>query len=251
LLWFSAPVCWDEPRLIAGIIKRRLHRDICSDPVLHGLVLNLYLNGEEYPHRTDDYFPVWAVRDADLLSAMQSHMRDEDKHVALYRKAILKIEQPIVELPLVEVYNSIIRSYTPQSFRIDKRDSADQRTFKLANFLAHLHFLEKRIARSLDFHLEGCSSSPSDYSEKAVGIVLSDETHHVTYTREAVFHLLPTQSAKTVLDEHRRAEARANLDFSSQQLTVLTNNYADRFPRARRRIYRHASALLEWGLKYA
>ncbi|MGI9270719.1 MAG: hypothetical protein ACR2QT_03020 [Woeseiaceae bacterium] len=237
--------------MIAGTIKRRLHRDICSDPVLHGLVLNLYLNGEEFPHRADDYFPVWAVEDADLLSAMQSHMRDEDKHVALYRKAIKKIDQPIVELPIEEIYNSIIRRYTPQSFLINKRDKPDQRTFKLANFLAHLHFLEKRIARSLEFHLEGCSSSPSDYSEKAVGIVFGDETHHVQYTREAVFHLLPSPTAKTVLDEHRQAEARANLDFSSQQLSMLTSNYADHFPRARSRIYRHASALLEWGLKYA
>jgi hypothetical protein len=237
--------------LIASAIKRRLHRDICSDPVLHGLVLNLYLNGEEFPHRTDDYFPVWAVRDKDLLSAMQSHMQDEDKHVVLYRKAIAKIGQPIVELPLVEIYNSIICRYTPHSFHIDNRDSVDQRTFKLANFMAHLHFLEKRIARSLEFHLEGCSSSPSDYSEKAVKVVLGDETHHVEYTREAVFHLLPEPSARTVLDEHRRAEARANLDFSSQQLSMLTSQYADRFPRARRRIYRHASSLLEWGLKYA
>lgn len=237
--------------MIAGPIKRRLHRDICSDPVLHGLVLNLYLNGEEYPHRIDDYFPVWAVNDADLLSAMQSHMQDEDKHVALYRKAIQKIDQPIVELPLADVYNEIIRGYTPQSFRIDQQDDEDGRTYKLAGFFAHLHFLEKRIARSLDFHLDGCASSPSDYSEKAVGIVLSDETHHVKYTREAVFHLLPEATARSVLDEHRKAEARANLDFSSRQLTQLTSRYAERFPRSRRRIYQYASKLLEWGLKYA
>ena len=35
-------------------VKRRLHREIVADPVLHGLVLNLYLNGEEYPHLVDD-----------------------------------------------------------------------------------------------------------------------------------------------------------------------------------------------------
>ena len=46
--------------IIAGI-KRRLHRDIVADPVLHGLVLNLYLNGEQYPHRVSDYFPFAAV----------------------------------------------------------------------------------------------------------------------------------------------------------------------------------------------
>lgn len=237
--------------MIAGIIKRRLHRDICSDPVLHGLVLNLYLNGEEYPHRIDDYFPVWAVDDDHLLSAMKSHMQDEDKHVALYRKAIQKLEQPVVELPLADVYNEVIRAYTAESFRIELTDNADQRALKLGNFFAHLHFLEKRIARSLDYHLDGCSSSPSAYSEKAVEIVFTDEAHHVRYTREAVFHLLPTETANTVLSEHKSAEAKANLDFSSRQLSQLTRRYADHFPRSRRRIYRHASELLEWGLKYA
>ncbi len=237
--------------MIAGIIKRRLHRDICRDPVLHGFVLNLYLNGEEYPHRIDDYFPVWAVPDGHLLSAMQSHMQDEDKHVVLYRKAIKKIEQPIVEIPLPEVYNEIIRSYTKDSFRIDRQDSADDRTLKLAGFFAHLHFLEKRIARSLEFHLDGCSSAVSDYPEKVVEIVFGDEQHHVSYTREAVFHLLPAERAKKVLADHRRAEARANLDFSSQQLSRLTKDYSDRFPRATRTIYRYAGELLEWGLHYA
>ena len=38
-------------------VKARLHRDIVADPVLHGMVLNLYLNGEQYPHRVSDYFP--------------------------------------------------------------------------------------------------------------------------------------------------------------------------------------------------
>ena len=82
--------------MIAKSIKRHLHHDICRDPVLHGLVLNMYLNGEEYPHRIDDYFPVWAVADVELLAAMKSHMQDEDKHVAIYRKAIRKIDQPVI-----------------------------------------------------------------------------------------------------------------------------------------------------------
>jgi len=48
--------------LVVGAVKRRLHRDIVADPVLHGLVLNLYLNGERYPHRVDDYFPLAAAQ---------------------------------------------------------------------------------------------------------------------------------------------------------------------------------------------
>lgn len=237
--------------MIARTIKRHLHRDICRDPVLHGLVLNLYLNGEEYPHRIDDYFPTWAVRDADLLSAMQSHMQDEDKHVALYRKALGKIEQPVVELPFADVYNEVIRSHTPDSFHITVKDSADQQIFKLANFMAHLHYLEKRIARSLEHHLDACASSPSDYAEKAVGIVYGDEKHHVTYTQDAVFHLLPTSQAREVLDVHRKAESRANRDFSSRQLSRLVSKYSAHFPRSRRRLYQYASGLLQWSLKYA
>ena len=130
-------------------------------------------------------------------------------------------------------------------------DCADRRTLKIANFFAHLHFLEKRIARSLQFHLEACAHSMSDYPQKAVAIVAGDEHHHVEYTREAVFHLLPAQRARSVLADHRRAEAKANLDFSAQQLSQLTSRYAGRFPRTSRRVYRHASRLLEWGLRHA
>jgi hypothetical protein len=67
--------CW-VARTVSWSNQAYLHRDICRDPVLR-LVLNLYLNGEEYPHQIDDYFPTWAVTDADLLAAMQkSHMQD-------------------------------------------------------------------------------------------------------------------------------------------------------------------------------
>jgi hypothetical protein len=161
------------------------------------------------------------------------------------------LEQPVVELPLGDVYNEVIRQHTAQSFRIDPSDNGDQRLFKLAGFFAHLHFLEKRIARSLDYHLDACPASPSAYPVKAVGIVSRDEQRHVSYTRDAVFQLLPAARARAVLSVHRRAEAQANLDFSSRQLSRLTSRYAERFPRSRRRIYYHASRLLELGLRYA
>ena len=53
-------------------IKSRLHRDIVADPVLHGLVLNLYLNGEQYPHRVSDYFPFAAVEEPELERRMRA-----------------------------------------------------------------------------------------------------------------------------------------------------------------------------------
>src|SRR5262249_19838696 len=55
-----------RPAMIVERVKRRLHRDIVADPVAHGLVLNLYLNGEHYPHRVDDYFPLAAADDPAL-----------------------------------------------------------------------------------------------------------------------------------------------------------------------------------------
>src|SRR5438045_6872517 len=100
--------------LIASI-KRRLHRDIVADPVLHGRVLNLYLNGEQYPHRVRDYFPAAALEDVALEQRMREHLREEDKHVALYMKAIRAIGQPVAELPLEDVYNTVILRHTPRS----------------------------------------------------------------------------------------------------------------------------------------
>src|SRR6185436_11105376 len=147
-------------------IKRRLHRDIVADPVLHGLVLNLYLNGEAYPHRVDDYFPIAAVDEQELAALMREHARDEDKHVALYARAIEKLEQPVLELPMSDIFNEVIRLRNPASFAMDGTESRDARRRKLAHFLAHAHFLEKRVAKSLDYHIEACAQAASPYPEK-------------------------------------------------------------------------------------
>ena len=53
---------------LVGAVKRQLHRDICDNPVMHAMVLNLYLNGEQYPHRVDDYFPLAVAEENDLAS---------------------------------------------------------------------------------------------------------------------------------------------------------------------------------------
>ncbi len=232
--------------MIISALKSRLHADICQDPVLHGLVLNLYLNGEEYPHRVDDYFPLWAMNKSGLREQVAQHMRDEDKHVALYQKAIQKLEQPVVTIPTNDIYNHIIRRCTPTSWRVRRSDSVDRQSESQANFFAHLHYLEKRIARSLDFHLQACAKSPSTYPLKAVGIVHSDEQHHVQYTKDAVFDLLPRSKARAVLQMHKAAESKANRIFSGHQLEYLTSQYAARFPKWRCRIYRVAGQLLSW-----
>jgi hypothetical protein len=225
-------------------IKSRLHRDIVADPVLHGMVLNLYLNGEQYPHRVSDYFPFAAVEEPELERRMRAHMADEDKHIALYTRAIEKLGQPVTVQPLDETFNGVIRRHTQASFTIETGDSRDTCRMKLAHFFAHLHFLEKRVARSLEYHVDACAHSASDYPQKVIGAVLGDETRHVRYTREVVTEVLPARLAARVLELHECAERRANLDFSAGQLGRLVREQAARFPALRGRIYGACAALL-------
>jgi len=232
-------------------IKARLHRDIVADPVLHGLVLNLYLNGEQYPHRVADYFPFAAVEDAELERTMRSHMADEDKHIALYARAIEKIGQPVLVQPLDSVFNAVIRRHTPASFALEAGESRDASRLKLAHFFAHLHFLEKRVARSLEYHLDACAHAVSDYPQKVIDAVLRDERRHVRYTREVVSEVLPRQVAAEVLSLHANSERRANLDFSASQLGRLAREHSARFPRIRGQVYRACAALLKGVLALA
>jgi hypothetical protein len=237
--------------MIIDGIKARLHRDIVADPVLHGLVLNLYLNGEQYPHRVSDYFPMAAVEDPQLEQTMRQHMADEDKHIALYTRAIEKIGQPVLVQPLENVFNSVILRHTPASFVLEAGDTRDASRLKLAHFFAHLHFLEKRVARSLEYHLDACAHAVSDYPAKVIDAVLRDERGHVRYTRESVVDLLPARHADRVLGLHARAERRANLDFSANELGRLVRAHAARFPGLRGGSYRACAALLQGVLAFA
>src|SRR4051794_34854402 len=115
-------------------LKRRLHRDIVADPVLHGRVLNLYLNGEQYPRRVRDYFPV-AMEDSTMDQRLRDHLRDEDKHVALYGKAIEALGQPVAQLPLADIYNTVILRNTAAPA---PEPGTDQRRLALAHFFSHL-----------------------------------------------------------------------------------------------------------------
>jgi hypothetical protein len=229
-------------RIVRGI-KRRLHRDIVADPVLHGRVLNLYLNGEQYPHRVADYFPLALVEDAGLEERMRAHLREEDKHVALYRRAIHSLAQPVVELPTSDIYNTVIRRHTPP-VTVAGRSPRDVRRLTLAHFLAHLHFLESRVAESLEYHLAACAQAASPYPGKAIEVILRDERAHAAYTRAAVLELLPARAAREVLAIHRGAEGRANREFSARELQRLLRDEASRFPRGGRALYACSATLL-------
>ena len=86
--------------------------------------------------------------------------------------------------------------------------------------MAHCHFLEKRVARSLCYQADASPSAASPMAGKAVRAVLKDEDRHVGYTLAAVNDLLTGRQARDVLDAHRRAEAKANVRFSTTQKSL-------------------------------
>ncbi len=232
-------------------IKKRWHEDICSDPVIHGFVLNLYLHGEQYPHLADDYFPLVHVDEPELAEIMRDHMEDEDKHALLLKKVLTRMEQPIIALPVSDAFNHVIRTHTSSSFKITEKDTIDGKRLKVAHFCAHLHFLEKRVATSLQYHLDACGTRGVHDAEKIVSHILQDELRHQVYTLQTVYDLLPKGQAIAVLDAHKRAERLADLDFSSQQVKQLINRYRERFPASHRWLYRLASQVQNGIIKYA
>ena len=230
--------------LIDGI-KAQLHRDIAADPRTHGWVLNLYLNGERYPQTVCDYFQSEYAPTEELAAQIRLHEADEHKHELLFAKAIRALGEPVVELPREDVFNEVIRWFTPGTFHIVPSDGLEVRREKLANFMAHCHFLEKRVARSLCYQADASQSAASRVVGKAVGAVLRDEDRHVSYTIGAVRDLLPRRRADEVLDEHRRAEARANVRFSTSQMRHFLAAHARLVPGRRRVLYRVCGALME------
>ena len=153
--------------LIDGV-KSRLHREVVANPLCHGWVLNLYLSGERYPERVCDYFQSQYAPHAELAASITRHAADEAKHVRLYTHALKSLGQPVVELTPRFVFNEVVRSFTPGTFHIVPEDPEQVRRYKLANFLAHAHFLEKRVARSLGYHADACAALGRDTVGKCV-----------------------------------------------------------------------------------
>ena len=226
-------------------VKNRLHRDIVADPVLHARVLNLYLCGEAYPHTVDDYFPIQHVECMELAQRMRTHLREEDKHVALYTKAIQSLGAQVQQLPDWCIFNHVIRSHTREPWRVVAGLDRQARLDKVANFFAHAHFLEKRVARSLEYHYDACARAGSDYPSRVIALVLTDELDHVSYTRQAVYDLMARHRAESILALHREAEHRANLDFSYHQLRRLLVEEAPRWPHSRKLFYRSCAFVMQ------
>jgi hypothetical protein len=232
-------------------IKGQFHGEMVANPVTHGWVLNLYRGGERYPQRVCDYFQSDFAPTPQLASRLRQHAAEEDKHVHLFTRAIKSLEQPVVEVELGDVFNEVIRSFTPGTFHILENDAPEVRRRKLANFLAHAHHLEKRVAKSFAYHIDACERQGRSEIAGLVARAKEEEDGHVRYTRETVFDLLTRREAQSVMEVHRRAEARANLVFSQKQVRSFLKQFGNDTPWHRRWLYRMCATIMETAGHYA
>lgn len=236
--------------MFAAALKRAWHRDLVSDPATHAWVIALYRAGERHPETVLDYFPSQHAPTPALAEKLDHHRADEARHTRYYTRALelLAVERnDTVEEPTgLDVFNNAIRACTTASFAIDDTTPAAERPLKVAHFLAHAHFLESRIATSLDYHLEACARAGRPAVTALVEMVHRDEERHTSYTRDAVFELLGARRARDVLAHHRRAEARADRLFSARQV----RRFLRTFPEAgtHRALYAAAALLMDGGL---
>jgi len=224
--------------------KLRWHLDLASHPVTHGWVLNLYRAGEQHPETVADYFPAEHAPWPQLAQDMRRHAAEERGHVALYGRAISDLGEPVDDLQGADVYNEVIRDCTEASFAIGEEQTADQRRLALGHFLAHAHHLERRIARSLEYHLEACLQLARSGPAAAVSKVLEDEYKHVEYTGLALPELLTHSEHAAIMELHARGEEQANLLFSSIQVRRFLASYADHVSVPSRLLYCFGSWLM-------
>jgi hypothetical protein len=130
-------------------------------------------------------------------------------------------------------------------------DGPETRRLKVAHFLVHAHTLEKRIARSLEYHAEACAAFGSPAVSRVVDAVLRDEREHVRYTAESARDLLTRSEAATVFAHHRHAEGRANLAFSARQVRAFARRFTGRSPAHHRQFYRFCGVVMEQAAEHA
>ena len=231
--------------MLVRAVKRAWHRDLVERPSTHAWVLSLYRAGEFHPQTVSDYFPTAAAESPSLRASMERHLRDEQRHVRLYDRAIQSLGEPMLNFEGSDVFNVVIRAETPASFATFESQTPDERRDRLAHFLAHAHFLERRITTSLEYHLEACERAGRSEVSKLVQAVQHDEGRHTSYTVEAVHELLPPKRAAQVLEIHRRGEARANLRFSARQVRSFCSTFSSntRVPSAM--LYRVCASIME------
>lgn len=231
--------------MLVRIVKETWHRDLVAAPDTHAWVLSLYRAGELHPQTVDDYFPSWAAESPALRASMERHERDEARHVRMYDAALAKLGEPRLDFTGRDVFNVVIREETPARFDVRAARDPEERRLLLAHFLAHAHWLERRIAVSVELHAEACARAGKHDVGRIVSAVGADEVRHAAYTAEAVRELLPPRLAAEVLELHRRGEARANLAFSAWQVRSFLRTFSGRPRPSHGLLYRASAALME------
>lgn len=227
--------------------KIRLHTQLASDPRAHAWTLSLYRAGERHPEMVSDYFPCERARERwpDIAASMKRHAGDERGHAALYAKAIERMGERILEIDDADVFNVVIRQHTRASWAIDERDDADTVRLKLAHFLAHAYHLEKRVARSLQYHSEGCVRAGRSDVLATVERVLADEERHVGYTGDAARALTTRAEWDEVMRVHADGEREADRAFSARQLRTMLRDHGGSLPRGDRLFYALSAFVME------
>jgi len=237
-----------SPLSLVRSVKSAWHRDLAATPETHAWVLNLYRAGEKHPQTVLDYFPADYAPVPELAALLIRHREDELRHTRMYGRAIEALGQPIEELAGLDVFNNAIRKFTPASFFIEPRVSDDEKADKVAHFLAHAHHLERRIAASLEHHVEACAALGRDRVATVVEVVLADEHRHVAYTREMVFAVVPARRARDIMAIHARGESRAHRVFSARQVRAFLARFPGRGAQYRRAAYALGALLMQGGL---
>jgi hypothetical protein len=236
-------------------VKHRLkiayHKDLASHPVSHAWILNLYRSGEEHHLTVDDYFPAEYAPSTQLSKDLERHKNDEVKHGKIFAHLLNAAGWPLTDFAGDDVYNNVVRRFTPATFKMQDDDSQEERRVKLAHFLAHAHFLEMRVAESLVYHLEACDQLGKHDLVQGLGSIHKDEERHRTYTREAVFDLLTRKHAMQVFALHKEAEAKANISFSLTQVHYLLKNMTDYLSRYNIVLLKICAFIVERSKKYA
>ncbi|UJR78365.1 Hypothetical protein I5071_3920 [Sandaracinus amylolyticus] len=227
--------------------KLRWHLDIVDQPAVHAWALALYRAGERHPETVTDYFPHTAVRAhwPELADQLKRHAGDERGHAALYTRAIEKLGEPVHDVDDHDVFNHAIRAHTPVSWAIGEDDERDVIRLKVAHFLAHAHHLEKRVMRSLDYHVEACARRRRDHVLSVVERVHADEARHVRTTMESLVALTTEAERRVIVDLHVRAEAAATSAFSARQTRTFLARLGTRVPLVRRVVYAASAFVME------
>lgn len=227
--------------------KLRWHLDIVADPAVHAWALALYRAGERHPETVSDYFPHERVRAhwPALADRLKRHAGDERRHAALYDRAIESLGEPAPEIAERDVFNHAIRAWTPVSWAIEERDPREAIRIKVAHFLAHAHHLERRVRRSLDYHVEACARVGRTAVLAVVERVRDDEERHVASTLESLIEMTTARERGAIVALHAGAERGADRAFSARQTRAFLARLGPRIPIGRRALYAASALAME------